>query len=90
MCRAIHREMKLAREAAPEGAIGFNIMVATKHYDVWVREAIKAGADCIISGAGLPVSLPEYAAQAYREMEEESGIPVSLAAGEAGADCVFG
>ena len=70
--RAIHREMKLAREAAPEGAIGFNIMVATKHYDVWVREAIKAGADCIISGAGLPVSLPEYAAQAYREMEEES------------------
>ena len=70
--RAIHQEMKLAREAAPEGAIGFNIMVATKHYDVWVREAIKAGADCIISGAGLPVSLPEYAAQAYREMEEES------------------
>ena len=35
--RAIHREMKLAREIAPEGVIGFNIMVATKHYDVWVR-----------------------------------------------------
>ena len=74
--RAIHREMKLAREIAPEGVIGFNIMVATKHYDVWVKEAIKAGTDCIISGAGLPVSLPEYASQAYKEMEE-AGIPVS-------------
>ncbi len=58
--RAIRREMKLAREIAPEGAIGFNIMVATKHYDMWVKEAVKAGADIIISGAGLPVVLPEY------------------------------
>ena len=58
--RSIRREMKLAREIAPQGAIGFNIMVATKHYDMWVKEAVKAGADIIISGAGLPVSLPEY------------------------------
>lgn len=66
--RAIRREMKLAREIAPEGVIGFNIMVATKHYDMWVKEAVKAGADIIISGAGLPVALPEYAEAAYREM----------------------
>lgn len=68
--RAIRREMKLAREIAPQGAIGFNIMVATKHYDMWVKEAVKSGADIIISGAGLPVSLPEYAAAAYEEMKE--------------------
>ena len=68
--RAIRREMKLAREIAPEGAIGFNIMVATKHYDMWVKEAVKAGADIIISGAGLPVSLPEYVEEAYAEMAE--------------------
>lgn len=68
--RVIRREMKLAREIAPQGAIGFNIMVATKHYDMWVKEAIKSGADIIISGAGLPVSLPEYANSAYRELEE--------------------
>lgn len=69
--RAIRREMKLAREIAPEGAIGFNIMVATKHYDMWVKEAVKAGADIIISGAGLPVSLPEYVEAAYAEMKEK-------------------
>lgn len=67
--RAIRNEFKKAREIAPEGAIGFNIMVATKHYDMWVNEAVKAGADAIISGAGLPVSLPEYAEAAYEEMK---------------------
>ena len=60
--RAIRREMQKAREIAPKGAIGFNIMVATKHYDLWVKEAIK-------SGAGLPVRLPEYAQAAYEEMK---------------------
>lgn len=68
--RAIRREMKLAREIAPEGAIGFNIMVATKHYGLWVKEAVKAGADIIISGAGLPVTLPEAVEEAYQEMRE--------------------
>lgn len=67
--RAIRNEFKKAREIAPDGAIGFNIMVATKHYDMWVKEAVKAGADAIISGAGLPVSLPEYAEAAYEEMK---------------------
>jgi NAD(P)H-dependent flavin oxidoreductase YrpB (nitropropane dioxygenase family) len=60
--RAIRREMQKAREIAPKGAIGFNIMVATKHYDLWV-------ADAIVSGAGLPVRLPEYAQAAYEEMK---------------------
>lgn len=59
--------MQKAREIAPKGAIGFNIMVATKHYDLWVKEAIKCGADAIVSGAGLPVRLPEYAQAAYEE-----------------------
>ena len=67
--RAIRREMQKAREIAPKGAIGFNIMVATKHYDLWVKEAIKCGADAIVSGAGLPVRLPEYAQAAYEEMK---------------------
>ena len=77
--RAIRREMKLAREIAPKGAIGFNIMVATKHYDLWVKEAVKSGADIIISGAGLPVSLPEYANEAYEEMEEKPARRTKLA-----------
>ena len=71
--------MKLAREIAPQGAIGFNIMVATKHYDMWVKEAVKAGADIIISGAGLPVSLPEYVEAAYAEMEKKPDRRIKLA-----------
>ena len=67
--RAIGKEFKKAREIAPEGVIGFNIMVATKNYAMYVKEAIKAGADISISGAGLPVSLPAYLAEAAAEMK---------------------
>ena len=73
--RAIRREMKAAREISPEGAIGFNIMVASRHYDMWVKEAVKAGADIIISGAGLPVSLPDHVKAAYEEMKA-AGLPL--------------
>lgn len=65
--RAIGQEMIKAREIAPDGIIGFNIMVATKNYASYVKKAVKAGADLIISGAGLPVSLPEYVAEAAQE-----------------------
>ena len=58
--RAIHKEMEAAREIAPDGVIGFNIMVALRYYEEYVREAVKAGADLIISGAGLPTDLPAY------------------------------
>lgn len=30
--KAIHEELKKAREIAPQGILGFNIMVATKEY----------------------------------------------------------
>lgn len=58
--RAIHKEMKKAREIAPKGIIGCNIMVAMNHYEENVKEIIAAGADFIVSGAGLPVKLPAY------------------------------
>lgn len=74
--RAIGKEFKKAREISPEGAIGFNIMVATKNYAMYVKEAVKAGADIIISGAGLPVSLPAYIAEAAAEMAAETGTKV--------------
>ena len=34
-------------------------MVALKHYKEHVQEAVRAGADVIISGAGLPMDLPK-------------------------------
>lgn len=57
--QAIGREIAKARETAPEGIIGVNIMVATRRYEDYVRAAVEAGADLIISGAGLPMMLPE-------------------------------
>ena len=64
--RAIGTEFEKARAIAPDGIIGFNIMVATKNYAQYVKEAVKAGADLIISGAGLPVDLPGYLEEAKR------------------------
>lgn len=60
--RAIGKEMEKARAISPDGLIGFNIMVAMRHYEDYVREAVRAGADLIISGAGLPTELPKYVA----------------------------
>ncbi len=57
--RAIKKHIKLAKEKAQDGIIGVNIMVATREYERYVIEAAKAGADIIISGAGLPIKLPE-------------------------------
>src|SRR5699024_6140986 len=36
-------------------------MVATQNYSLYVKEAIKNGIDLIISGAGLPIELPQLA-----------------------------
>lgn len=58
--RAMEKEMKQARALARGGIVGFNIMVASQRYADYVRAAVKAGADVIISGAGLPVELPAY------------------------------
>ena len=65
--RAIHSELKKAREKAPQGILGFNIMVATKEYASYVKEAVKAGADVIISGAGLPIDMPKFVVEAENE-----------------------
>ena len=57
--RAIEKEVKKARELADGGIIGVNIMVATRQYEEYVKAAVAAAVDCIISGAGLPLTLPE-------------------------------
>lgn len=56
--RAIKKEYDKAREISPDGVIGFNLMVAMRHYEDYVRAVVDAGADLIISGAGLPTELP--------------------------------
>ncbi len=58
--RAIGKEIAKARELAKGGILGVNIMVATRQYEDYVRAAVKAGIDLVISGAGLPMNLPEF------------------------------
>lgn len=59
---SIKEEFQKARKIAPEGIIGFNIMVAMHGYETYVKTAAEAGADLIVCGAGLPVDLPAYTA----------------------------
>jgi nitronate monooxygenase len=42
------------------GALAVNIMVALSDYEALVRTAVDEKVDMIISGAGLPLSLPKY------------------------------
>ena len=51
--RVIGEEIQKAREIAKGGILGVNIMVATKQYAEYVKAAVKAGIDLIISGAVL-------------------------------------
>jgi len=54
---AVYEEISLAKEKG--GVSGINIMVAlVQTYEDTVKGAIDAGADVIISGAGLPMNLP--------------------------------
>lgn len=58
--KAIQKHIRLAKEKAKDGLVGANIMVALRDYADHVKAAVSAGADVIISGAGLPARLPEY------------------------------
>lgn len=57
--RTIGKEIEKARQIAKGGIIGVNIMVATQHYEDYVRAAVLAGTDCIISVRGCHWSCPE-------------------------------
>lgn len=57
--RALREEIRKAKEIAPEGIVGLNILVAVQNYKEIAKEAVKSGIDLIVSGAGLPLELPE-------------------------------
>lgn len=70
--RTIGKEIEKARQTAKGGIVGVNIMVATQHYEDYVRAAVLADTDCIISGAGLPLDLPGVVAETEQEMPGRS------------------
>jgi len=63
--RALKKYVKEALDEVKDipnrGPIAVNIMYASKHYEEFVEAAIDAGVEMIISGAGLPTSLPGVA-----------------------------
>lgn len=59
---AVKEGIQEARKiAGPNGVVAVNCMVALTDYDRHVKSACEGGVDVIISGAGLPLRLPEYA-----------------------------
>lgn len=66
--RAIGSEIQKARRIARDGILGVNIMVATRKYEEYVKAAVAAGIDLIISGAGLPMDLPRLVGAARTKL----------------------
>lgn len=59
--RALKEEIKKAFDIAKgKGMIAINAMVAVNHYEETIKAAVEAGIHAVISGAGLPLKLPEY------------------------------
>lgn len=59
---ALKDELRKAYKIAPDGVIGTNCMVAVSNYETIVRASCEGGAKIIVSGAGLPLNLPELTA----------------------------
>lgn len=59
---ALADEIRKAYSIAPDGVVGTNCMVAVTNFDEMVRTSCEAGAKIIVSGAGLPLNLPELTA----------------------------
>lgn len=59
--RAFEREIKKAKAISEgKGLVAVNIMCAVSHYGEACQCAVDAGADAIVSGAGLALNLPEF------------------------------
>ncbi|MFA6184771.1 MAG: nitronate monooxygenase family protein [Candidatus Shapirobacteria bacterium] len=66
----LKREICNALEMTNNGNVGVNLMVATTDYENSIRVAVESGAKFIVSGAGLPTSLPKYVDKYKRSGQE--------------------
>lgn len=48
--------------------VGVNVMVALTNYKDFIQVCVEEGVDVLISGAGLPLNLPEYAANSNMKL----------------------
>lgn len=66
---ALEREIRAARElSGGRGLIALNIMRAVGEYAPSVTRALECGIDALVVGAGLPLDLPELAAEHPRTL----------------------
>jgi nitronate monooxygenase len=74
---AAAQDVRDAKELAQGGAIGMNIMVAViNQYADSVLGSMDGGVDVIISGAGLPLALPEIALK-HPRADEVALVPIA-------------
>jgi len=61
--QALEREVAKARVLSEgRGLLAMNVMRAVSEYTAYVKRSLQAGIDAIVVGAGLPLDLPELAA----------------------------
>ncbi|MEA3490859.1 MAG: nitronate monooxygenase family protein [Campylobacterota bacterium] len=65
--KALHAIFKSARDICGDKPLACNVLYASVDYDRIVKDACEAGADMIITGAGLPLTMPE-ATKAYPDV----------------------
>ena len=53
-------ELRKARSISPNGVIGVNVMMAARDWETLVETAVNHGANLVIAGAGLPLTLPAH------------------------------
>ena len=58
--QALTEEINKIRSENPEGVLGVNLMHAVNDYDEYAKFLATQDIDFIVSGAGLPLDLPEY------------------------------
>jgi len=70
--KALIEIFKNAREICGDAPIGCNVLYAINDYGRVVRDACEAGANAIITGAGLPTNMPEFT----RDFPDVALIPI--------------
>ncbi|MDE2354477.1 MAG: nitronate monooxygenase, partial [Betaproteobacteria bacterium] len=62
-CEALAREIAAARTLSQgRGLLAVNVMRAVSDYPHYVAQSLASGADALVVGAGLPLDLPDLAA----------------------------
>ena len=80
---ALREEIKKARKMTA-GIIGVNIMVALSDYEDHLVAAVEEGADLIISGAGLPLHMPDIVIKDKAGKNKTKFLPIVSSAKAAG------